>query len=202
MKDQFKKSILSNRSIQEYIYLSYLFLLLVGTLSYSIFYAFLDINIINYSNVLDILLSPIVILTENIKTPLVMGGYIAIILLVFSILRKRIKKSLQKDLSDEKRNKLTKSYNSFKNAMFVIPIAGTLGFYLGYAIAGGMKMSKRIQNGDFEVNRLLEFSNGDSKKVKLIGLNSQYIFYVLENERKISISPISGNLKTVQHIDQ
>jgi len=40
------------------------------------------------------------------------------------------------------------------------------------------------------------------QKVKLIELNSQYIFYVIENEKKVSISPISGNIKTIHNIEK
>jgi len=37
-------------------------------------------------------------------------------------------------------------------------------------------------------------------EVKLIGSNSQYIFYVLENDNEVSISPIQGNVKTIKKL--
>jgi len=199
--ENIKKPAFLKGSIQEYIYLSYLYLLIVGTLSYSIYYAFLGINIIKYSTVLDILLSPIVILTENIKIPLFMGGYLLLILLLIWWLQKRIKKNLKKEVSEKKELKLQKQYASLQYIKFLIPIIGTLGFYIGYALGGGYKTNNNIQNGDFKVNKLIEFTDGNMQKVKLIELNSQYIFYVLENEKKVSISPISGNIKTIHNLE-
>ncbi|MEB3345615.1 hypothetical protein U6A24_09100 [Aquimarina gracilis] len=187
-------------SIQEYIYLSYLYLLILGTLSYSIYYAFLGINIINYSNLLDILLSPIVIITKDIMTPIAMGVYIVSGVLLFLFLEKRTKKSLQNNIPAEKEIKLQKQYQSFKNAKFLIPIIGTFAFYLGYAIGGGYKLNNRIQTGDFEVNRLIEFSNGETQEVKLLGLNNQYIFYVHKGEKQVITAPISGNIKRIKKI--
>jgi len=197
-----KKTPFLKGSIQEYIYLSYLYLLILGTLSYSMFYAFLGINIIKYSTVLDILLSPIVILTENIKIPLFMGGYIVLIILFIWWLQKRAKKQLRKDITEEKELKLKKKNASLQFAKVLVPIIGTLGFYIGYALGGGYKTNNKIKKGDFEVNKVIEFADGKMQKVKLIELNSQYIFYVLENEKKVSISPISGNIKTIHHIEK
>ncbi|MDH7445925.1 hypothetical protein [Aquimarina sp. 2201CG14-23] len=196
-----KKTIFLKGSIQEYIYLSYLYLLVVGTLSYSIYYSFLGINIIKYSTVLDILLSPIVILTEHIKIPLFMGGYLLVIVLLIWWSQKRIKKKLKKDVTLEKEISLNKRYASLQFIKFLIPIMGTFGFYIGYALGGGYKVNKNIKNGDYKVNKIIEFTDGNTQKVKLIELNSQYVFYVIENDKKVSISPISGNIKTIHPID-
>ncbi len=196
-----KPEFLKGSGIQEYIYLSYLYLLVLGTLSYSIFYAYLGINIINYSDLLDILLSPIAIITENIKVPITMVIYILLGVLLFLFIEKRTKKALQKEIPVEKEAKLKKQYQSFKRAKFIIPLIGTFGFYMGYAIGGGYRLNNKIQTGDFEVDRLIEFSNGEAQKVKLIGVNNQYIFYVHEGEKQVVVSPISGNIKKIQKLD-
>ncbi len=197
-----KKSTFLKGSIQEYIYLSYLYLLILGTLSYSIFYSFLGINIIKYSTLLDILLSPIAILTENIKIPLFIIGYLSLMFLFIWWLQKRIKKKLKKEIPKEKELKLKKHYTFLQSTKFLILIISTLGFYIGYAIGQGLELNNTIKNRDFKVNKLIEFTDGKMQKVKLIELNSLYIFYVLENEKKVSISPISGNIKTIHHIEQ
>ncbi|SEM13523.1 hypothetical protein SAMN04487910_4236 [Aquimarina amphilecti] len=199
--ENLKKTAFLKGSIQEYIYLSYLYLLIVGTLSYSIYYAFLGINIIKYSTLFDILLSPIVILTENIKIPLFMGSYILLILIFIWWSQKRIKKNLKKEVTKEKELNLKKRYASLQYIKFLIIIIGTLGFYIGYALGGGYKINNKIKNGDFKVNKLIEFTDGNMQKVKLIELNSLYVFYVLENEKKVSISPISGNIKTIHNLE-
>ncbi|WP_299189066.1 hypothetical protein [uncultured Aquimarina sp.] len=201
MIENIKKPTFLKGSIQEYIYLSYLYLLIVGTLSYSIYYTFLGINIIKYSTLLDILLSPIVILTDNIKIPLFMGGYILIIIIVIWWSQKRIKKNLKKEVTQERQSKLKKKYASLQYIKFLIPIIGTLGFYIGYALGGGYKTNNKIKTGDFKVNKLIEFTDGNMQKVKLIELNSLYVFYVSENEKKVSISPISGNIKTIHNLE-
>ncbi|WP_405206931.1 hypothetical protein [Aquimarina sp. LLG6339-5] len=199
--ENIKKPAFLKGSIQEYIYLSYLYLLIVGTLSYSIYYAFLGINIIKYSTLLDILLSPIVILMDNIKIPLFMGGYILIIIIVIWWSQKRIIKNLKKEVIQERQAKLKKKYASLQYIKFLIPIIGTLGFYIGYALGGGYKTNNKIKTGDFKVNKLIEFTDGNTQKVKLIELNSLYVFYVSESEKKISISPISGNIKTIHNLE-
>ena len=129
MKNLVKSEFLK-RNIQEYIYLSYLYLLIIGTLSYSIFYSFLDINIIKYSTVLDILISPIAILTENIRIPLIMGSYILLIILFISWQQKRKKKKLKKEISEETELTLKKQHISLQYLKLLIVVIATLGFYI------------------------------------------------------------------------
>ncbi len=52
----------TQRSIQDYLSLGYLYLVVVGILFDAIFYGILGINIIHYSSILDVLLSPIAFL--------------------------------------------------------------------------------------------------------------------------------------------
>ena len=55
--------------IQEYLSIGYLYLLVLGVIGDSIYYSFFDINIIRYSTVLDVLLSPIANLSDGWMQP-------------------------------------------------------------------------------------------------------------------------------------
>ena len=46
----------------------------------------------------------------------------------------------------------------------------------------------------------ITFMDQEKIEAKVLGGNSQYIFYVLENEKSVSISPIPGNVKTIDQL--
>ena len=58
-------------TIQEYLSLGYLYLLILGVISDAIYYQFLHINILHYTTVLDVLLSPIARITSHLLIPLI-----------------------------------------------------------------------------------------------------------------------------------
>ncbi|NJK83951.1 MAG: hypothetical protein HC912_09240 [Saprospiraceae bacterium] len=66
MEQQAPTMNISLNTVQDYLSIGYLYLLILGILSDSIYYGMLGINILSYSTILDVLLSPIVKLTDNI----------------------------------------------------------------------------------------------------------------------------------------
>lgn len=94
----------SLEKIQNLIPLGYLFLVIMGILKESVFYYQLKINILKYSTIMDILISPIADLTS---TPILMIGFICLIIVTLLILtfayRNRNKRWATKFFNIEKR---------------------------------------------------------------------------------------------------
>lgn len=193
-------------SIQELLSIGYLVLLFFGLIRETILYGFLGVNIITYSNVLDILLSPVAILTGNVYL------MIAIVFSVFFFYwgttffikfheSNRDKRWYQK-LFDVP--KLEKNY--FNGDFSIISFVGfmglsmLLGVFLGGGIIDGYKLKNKILKGEHEVTHRLTFNDKEIIPVKVIGQNSQYVFYVLEDSTEIAVSPIQGNIKRIEKL--
>ena len=78
----------SQGSIQDYLSLGYIYLLTLGILREVIYFGFLDVNILSFSNVLDVILSPLVLMSEKPK--------VVIFLFIFGIIVYFFNKYLKK----------------------------------------------------------------------------------------------------------
>ena len=72
--------------------------------------------------------------------------------------------------------------------------------FLGLRIGYGYKMQDRVDKGQFKLTHSLTMTDNSEKKVRIIGQNSLYVFYVTKEKRDISIIPISGNIKEIQRL--
>ena len=70
-------------------------------------------------------------------------------------------------------------------------------FFIGTGFGVGSKVRDILATNDYEVNRKIHFHDNESSSIKLIGQNSQYIFYVLKDDPTIHIAPIQGNIKQI-----
>lgn len=181
------------RSIQDYLSLGYIYLLVLGISREVIFYGFLDVNILSYSNVLDVLLSPIVILTSKLK---VLLGLIVFAVLIYFLGKRQTKKKLDDNsISDSERIEIKNE--ALQGTLFLLAL-GVFAFFIGTGIGSGFKHSGELKKVEFEASHNITFLPSEEVKVKLIGNNSQYIFYVMENEKHVTISPIEGNVKSIE----
>lgn len=73
--------------------------------------------------------------------------------------------------------------------------------FLGFGIGRGGNVSSKVKEGKIKSTHEIIFNDNDSKQIKIIGQNSSYIFYVTENEREVSISPIVQNIKEIKKIE-
>ena len=64
---QHKKEKESRLGIQDSLSLGYVFLLVLGVLYQTIYFKYLGINILEYSSILDVLISPIAVLIGDLK---------------------------------------------------------------------------------------------------------------------------------------
>lgn len=199
--DEDKYNAINQWSIQDYLSFGYLYLLLIGIVSDSIYYGMVGINIISYSTVLDVLLSPISNLAENLLFP-------SIIFVLPAALYWWLK--LAKLLSDKsKKRKLSKNpdaqikedkLNSVPLRTLWVLVTALVIFstYIGYGLGGAMSVRKSLESGNIKLTHTIDFQDGSSLSVRVIGNNSEYIFYIPENGKEVSVSPIKGAVKTIR----
>jgi hypothetical protein len=203
-----KETLVNNlllKSLQEILSIGYLSLLLFGLIRETITYGILGINIMSYSSILDILLSPIIILTGNrfLLTAVI------IIPLLFYWATKLFKKFHTYNKEKEWYQKrfdvaqLDEEYAK-ENFSMVFVITMTFGLLLGVFFSSGVldgyKYKKELEEGSVKMTHVLTFMDKDRVPVKIIGQNSQYVFYVLDKKKEIAISPIQGNIKRIEQL--
>ncbi len=202
-KESLKKTQLS---LQDYSSIGYVFLLIVGIFYETIYYRFLGINILEYSSVLDVLISPISLIAGRLT--LMLGivfsfvlsiAYIKIMPIYFNWLGKT--KKYQTEKHQEKLKKIKTSFNS--KYLFI----GMAGFYilltfLGFGVASGEKTKKKIEQEKIELTHQLVFKDGEHQNVHMLGKNSLYVFYVTQEKREVSITPIGENIKVIRKLKE
>ncbi len=205
MKEETSTSSFPIKSLQEILSIGYLALLLFGLIRETLTYWALGINIVSYSSILDILLSPVIILTGN-KFLL---GAVVIIPLLFYWGTTQFEKFHHRNKEKEwyqKRFDAVQIEESYKKENFSIlfVLSMTFGLLLGIFFASGFmdgqELKEEIEAGTHKMTHILTFEDKEVLTVKIIGQNSQYIFYVLEKDTEIAISPIQGNVKRIQKI--
>lgn len=192
-------------SLQDILSLGYIYLLVVGLFGDSIFYSFLGVNILSYSNVIDVLLSPIITL---IGVPL-LGVMLLCIPLLFGgmlLFQRHIHlKNREKPAYQAKHNieQLDKNFSKkgIRTGLIIATIFAIFSGFIGFGLGGGNKMKKRMESGDFEPDTLVEFIDGGQKQVKLVGHNSDYLFFLEPGKKRLTIAPIPGNVKLVKELE-
>ncbi len=191
--------------IQNLLPIGYLYLVLMGILKESLLYYQLGINILKYSTIMDILISPIADLTAN---PVLLGpAVILFFILPFLIIRflsaKSNKKWVQK-ISGLKNGAEALTVEHFKNhfsrLLFLFITVSLLSFFLGIGIGKGHSISEKIKNNRLEFHDKINFNTGESENVYIIGSNSVYYFYLTKGTKTIKIAPV-GTIKNIELID-
>jgi len=189
-----------SENLQKLLPFGYLFLVVLGILKESIFYYQIDINILKYSTLMDILISPIATLTSNLIV------FVAIIIFAITLYaypaflaKKRDKKWAQKlsglknveKLSEEE---VSSHYMSFFAALLA---CGLFSFFIGIGLGQGKNLVKKIENNTVKYDHILNYTSGESEVVYLIDVNSIYYFYVAKGNKTIKIAPI-GAVKNIE----
>jgi len=190
--------------LQEYLSAGYVYLIFLGIIDEVIFYSFFDIDILNYSGISDILMAPINTLLSDIR---VFGMLSAVMIIAYLVYFKLFPLLHQKGKNQRWYQNMVRDMDK-ADAKLVLMQKGKLLFlglylsclFLGLRIGFGYKMKDRIEKGDFKLTHVLTMSDNSAKKVRIIGQNSLYVFFVTKEKRDISIIPISGNIKEIQHL--
>lgn len=189
-----------SEEIQKLLPLGYIYLVILGILRESLFYYQFGINILKYSTLMDVLISPIAELTSN---PITLLTIVSIFVFHFYLPKLFQKyqnnrtfqkmfelKSTEKLSEDEAKNYFT--FVSFK--MFAMLL---LSFFIGTGVGGGYLEIRRIKNNKIEYNYTLNYNSGESEQIYLINSNSLYYFYVQKGNKTIKIAPI-GAIKNIE----
>ncbi|WP_427873833.1 hypothetical protein [Flavobacterium sp. MMS24-S5] len=181
----------------------YLFLIVMGILKDSIYYYQFGINILRYSTIMDVLISPIAEFTSN---PIILGAIIILFLVHFylpSFLAKNkdlafVKRSFELKSTDALSPEETKSY--YNGIAIKSLILFLLSFFLGYGMAGGYFTKKKLKENKLDYSYQMDFNEGESKNVFVIGNNSLYYFYFVKGDKKVKITPLAS-IKNIELVE-
>ena len=190
---------------QEYLSIGYLYLVILGVLSDTIFYGMLGFPIIDYMSILDALISPVNLLTRDYRITLP-------ILILFTVLyfyttkwapriheKSREKKWYRKLTNVDKADKRYELLKNQKNHFWTILILFALMF-LSLRLGMAIGVKSRIGKSDYKTNYILTFKDDSKMNVRKIGQNSAYIFYLNNGEKVITATPILDNIKQIKKI--
>jgi len=192
-----------NFGLQDYFYIGYVYLIILGIVSDAIFYGIFGVSYLNYTNILDALISPISLLANNWKISIFLALMFWLMQMYFSkwmfklYAFFRVKKWYQKIYNIEKLDKkyaeLKKKKNNLQGLMFIF-------FLLFVSMRTGMGIgTKQKVNAEGVIpNYRLVFKDNTKLDVKKIGQNSAYFFYFVPGEKVITVTPIADNLKQIK----
>ncbi|WP_439475712.1 hypothetical protein [Algoriphagus formosus] len=185
-----KESTDSQLTISEFLPLGYLYILILGILAESLYYGLIGINFLSYASILDVLLGPIAILTDK---PILLV-FLVVIGSVFYYLM------VVKGRKNAKNSEPKKEGINVLTAYGLVMAVMVLTAFVGYGLGKGMKERSNIAENKIEHNVTLHFLNGDKKEVRKLGNTSTFIFHIQKDQKSISISPISNNIKEIEQM--
>ena len=186
--------------------LAYLYLLAIGILSDALYYAILGVSYLNFTTILDALISPLSLVTDNYLitiTLVVMFGLMYLHVTRFTpymFERFKHKKWYQKMTNVEKAEERMKKMKENNN---IYKIMALMFFIMFISLRVGMGIGTKMRiTGDkeFNENYTLVFMDGTSENVRKIGQNSVYFFYVRRDENVVVATPILDNIREIKRI--
>lgn len=189
--------------LQDYFYIGYLYLIILGIVSDAIFYGIFGVSYLNYTTILDALISPISLLANNWKLSIFLAFMFWLMYLYFTkwmfklYAYLRQKKWYQKVYNiekwDKKYEQMAKKENILPGMMFIF-------FLLFTSARTGMALGTKHKINDKEIvpNHTLIFKDNSRLDVRKIGQNSAYFFYFIPGEKVITATPITDNLKQIK----
>jgi len=195
----------SSLAIQDYLSLGYIYLLILGVFHETIYYNFLEINILEYSSVLDVLISPISVITGNLflGTAIIFAVVIAYLYKIFLPRYYKFLGKKQKYQYGKKKIKLEKAIAGIQSSTFTIFMIGLMIFsvFIGMGIGRGTKTKGKINAEEIKLTHQLFFEDGTVQNIRMLGKNTLYVFYVTKSKEKVSIAPIDSNIKIIKKIE-
>jgi hypothetical protein len=189
--------------LQDYFYIGYLYLIILGIVSDAIFYGIFGVSYLNYTTILDALISPISLLTNNWKISVFLALMFWLMQMYFSRwmftiyaylrVKKWYKKIYNIEKWDKKYAELAKKKNNIQGLMFIF-------FLLFVSMRTGMGIGTKHKVNAEEVipDFTLVFKDNTKLDVKKAGQNSAYFFYFIPGEKVITATPIADNLKQIK----
>lgn len=187
--------------LQNLLPFGYLFLVILGAAKESIIYYQIGINIIQYSSIMDILISPIATITSH---PLIFITIVTIIIFYYNLPQILIKNEDKKWLlklfgitkieTELAANEKLEYYTIFSIKFLSYFL---ICFFLGYGLADGRSISEKIKTNQLHYNYNLNFNDDKSENAFIVGSNSVYYFYLTKGNQHIKIAPV-GSIKYIE----
>ncbi|WP_143083829.1 hypothetical protein [Flexibacter flexilis] len=184
-----------SEELQKYLPFGYLYLVVMGLFKESIFFYQLGINILKYSSVMDILISPVADLASH---PIVFVGLLIVILIIYLIINKVTKRHdkvwVRKLIGIAENNTITAEEINSKIANTLLKYIAIVifAFFMGIGIGGGNKIANKIKDNTLTFDYKITFNSGESENISMISSNSLYYFYLTQGQKSIKISPIAS----------
>ena len=181
-------------STQSILSLGYILLIVLGIIHETLFYSQLGINILEYSDLLDVLISPISKLSSNIV--LLTLSLLVVLALILIPKRSQALKNKKWFMRFFKLNKATINIERrVFETLAILSVLFFVGIFVGTGSGKGRKLKNKIQSEEIAYNDQINFTDGQLLPVKIIGKNSSYVFYLTPKESDVKISPINGTIK-------
>ncbi|WP_428664065.1 hypothetical protein [Runella sp.] len=193
---------LHSYGLQEYLSLGYIYLIILGIVDDVIYYKFLGINILNYSAISDVLMSPVNTLLYDVRVLVLVLIAVWITYLLYfkafphfhhSSREKAWYKKMVKDV--EKVDEKYRDFQENKKIPFMLVFIACV--FLGLRVGNGHKTKQSIEKGNHKASHTILFNDNVTKRVRILGQNSAYIFYLVEGQKRVITMPISGNVKEI-----
>jgi len=180
----------------------YLFLVIMGILKESVFYYQININILKYSTIMDILISPIATLTAH---PVILIALIVIVVFSFafpSFLSKQANKNKRwafqmASLKGHENMSKEAIENHFTNMFVKFLAMMLLSFFVGIGWGEGIGLTRKIRENKLKYDYKLNYGDDSFEQVHLIGSNSMYYIYLAKGNKTIKIAPL-GSIKSIE----
>jgi len=190
--------------LQTLLPIGYLYLIILGLIKESMLFNSLGINILKYSSITDILISPIADITSKLGIFIAIVTFILILfLLMLLIIKNSHKKWVQKVVAMKNqevqlsKSEITKKIYKF----FLVLVAFELfSIFIGLGLGQGNRLAAAIKNNQLQYNYQINFSDDKKDDIYLIDVNSSYYFYVSKGDKHIKIAPI-GSVKNLALIN-
>jgi len=183
------------QNLEKLLPFGYVYLVLLGIIKDGVFYYQLNMNILEYSSLTDVLISPLVTLTSHPMFLCLIIAYSVIIYFYYAIAKKKLDKAWARKLlnipnpeevSDEEIK--VKAGTKYLNAI----IAGTFCFFMGVGIGNGYAVATRMKEDKLKYNYYMTNSDNAKFPIYMIGSNSTYYFYLRNDNKYIQISTIQN----------
>ena len=187
--------------MQDALSLGYLYLLAVGIVSDSIFYSYFGIPILRYTDVLDVLLSPLVYLERQPIFFLLIAVTTVATLTALRFQRRRHERRAHDEPYLAKiggAHAYVSASRRLRWLQFIVPAVTVFAGYVGYAAGAGSNLSDRMRAGTLKLDHRLTMTDGRSMQVRVLGSNSSFAFYVVEGEKRVLISPLKESIAVLE----
>lgn len=191
--------------IQGLLPLGYLYLILLGLLKESLLYYPLGINIVDYSSITDILISPISDMTSNPILIIITVVVIIVFFIIQTILVQNSHTKWAKKVLGENRFSNETSKRDIQKALlpvFILFVAfELLAIFIGMGLGRGREIVKKINNNELHYHHKAIFNSGKPENIHIIGINSSYCFYVSQGNKNVKIAPV-GTINNLELLKQ